>query len=643
MTLAKQLWVVIGVLITLIFISSFIVSVYTARNYFLEQLTVKNIDNVTSLALSLSQVEKDPVTIELMIAAQFDSGHYKRIELVDPNGETLQVREHPELAPDVPSWFANLMALDVPPGVAQVQDGWLQFGTLYMESQSAYALNALWRVSYQLLIWIIIIALIVGIIGNFLLRRISQPLQSVVKQAEAIGDRRFVTSKEPRTLEFRRVVRAMNSLTERVRSMLETETRRLDEIRRQSQLDPATGVANREQFFRLLDVRLNLQDDSVRDAVLLLRITGLQALNAKLGRAETDEWIAAMLKRIRMVLDSRSDCYSQYTMGRLNGSDFVVLVNDTGFLSDLAEVVWSVVTEMVEQWQLEGEYPIALVGSSCCPGEQRARLMARLDDLLASAEQAPTERLLLADDQRKAPLFHGAEGWRHALERALEDGAVSHACYPVITGNGSIFHEEAMLRMRLADRDMPAGAVIGWARRLNLLPQLDLQLLNSVLRMLVDQPDRQVAVNLSMESLRDVTSHLAIIDCIQRYSGSVTQRLSVELNEQVAVQYAEPLASFIATVKGHGVLMGLQSAGRNIAAVPRLETLGLDYMKVDASLIQQQSADVLSLLRGLCKLGHSLGLAMIAEGVLEQTDQSALTELGFDAFTGPGVHPEAPE
>lgn len=640
MTLAKQLWVVIAVLITLIFISSFIVSVYTARNYFLEQLTVKNIDNVTSLALSLSQVEKDPTTIELMISAQFDAGHYKRIELVDPNGQTLQVREHPELAPEVPSWFASLMAFDVPPGVAQVQDGWLQFGTLYMESQSAYALNALWRVFYQLLIWTIVIALVVGLIGSFLLRRISQPLQAVVEQAEAIGERRFVTSREPRTLEFRRVVRAMNSLTERVRSMLETETQRLDEIRRQSQLDPATGLANREHFFRLLDVRLNLHDDSVRDAVLLLRITGLQALNAKLGRAETDEWIAAMLKHIGLALDARSDCYSRHTMGRLNGSDFVILINDTGFLPDLAEVVWDMATDMVKQWQLEDEYPLALVGSSCCPGERRADLMARLDDLLARAEQAPTERLLLADEQPKAPLFPDADSWREALERALEDGAVSHICYPVITGRGSILHEEAMLRMRLNGQDVPAGAVIGWARRLNLLPQIDLQLLNSVLRMLADQPDRQVAVNLSVESLRDVTSHLAIIDCIQKYSGGVTQRLSLELDEQVAVQYAEPLASFNATVKRHGVSMGLQSAGRNIAAIPRLETLGLDYMKVDASLIQQQNANVLSLLRGLCKLGHSLGLAMIAEGVQAETDQPELTELGFDAFTGPGVHPD---
>lgn len=637
MTLTKQLWAVIGVLITLIFISSFIVSGYAARNYFLEQLTVKNIDNATSLALSLSQADKDPVNIELMIAAQFDTGHYKRIELVDPDGETIQLREHPGLEPEVPAWFANMMAMDVAPGVAQVQDGWLQFGTLYIESQSAYALNALWRVFYQLLIWTVSIALAVGLIGSYLLRRISRPLQAVVEQAEAIGERRFLTSKEPRTLEFRRVVRAMNSLTDRVRSMLENETRRLNEIQRLSHLDPATGVVNREYFFRLLDARLSLGDDSVCDGVLLLRITGLQTLNAKLGREETDEWITTMLKRIRAGLDARSDSYSQYTIGRLNGSDFVLLFNDTRFLADLANTVWSIAKATADERGLEEEYPIALVGSSCRPGEERGPMMARLDDLLASAEEASSQRMLLADDEPKAPLFPDAEAWRHALSDALSEGAISHVCYPVLTGDGALLHEEAMLRMELEGREASAGAVIGWARRLGLLPRIEFQLLDSVLGMLDEQPARRIAVNLSAESLRDVASYLGIIDKIRQWSGSVTQRLSFELHEQVAVQNPEALASFSATVKGHGVGMGLQSVGKNIAAVSGLEALGLDYMKVDASLIQHQNADVRRLLRGLCKLGHSLGLTMIAEGVLEGADRAELIEMGFDGLTGPGV------
>ena len=638
MTLTRQLWTAIAVLITLTFVSGFIVSGYSARNYYVEQLTVKNIDNATSLALSLSQMEKDPVTVELMISAQFDTGHYQRIKLLDPNGQLLHLREHPEIEADVPAWFAALMAFDIPVGVAQVQDGWNQYGTLHVESQSGYALAALWRVSYQLLGWFLAIALLCGLIGSVLLRRISQPLQAVVEQAEALGERRFITSKEPRTLEFMRLVRAMNTLTNRVRGMLETEARRLDEIRQKSQLDPSTGVANREQCFRLLDARLSLDDKSVRDAVLLLRITGLEALNAQLGRAGTDNMILALLEGFKGTLDASTDSYNHYTFGRLNGSDFLILLHNTEFLSDLSEALWQSAKVLVEEHKLEGKYPLALVASYCRPGEQRGLLMARLDDLLAHSEQAPVEGVLIADERQTPPLFSDAGSWRKALEHAIDNKAVFHACYPVITTQGALYHDEAMLRMHLADREVSAGAVIGWARRLNLLSRLDIAVLDTVLRTLSEAPDRVMAVNLSVESLVDAASHLEIIQRIGNQGSEVSRRLSLELNEQIAVQHAGLLSSFTAAVKSHGVMVGLQSAGRNIPAVPGLEKLGLDYMKVDPSLIQHQDADVQSLLRGLCKLGHSLGLTMIAEGVLAETDRAALKEMGFDAFTGPGVH-----
>ncbi|MEE4295988.1 MAG: LapD/MoxY N-terminal periplasmic domain-containing protein [Wenzhouxiangella sp.] len=637
MSLTRQLWIVISVLISLTFVSGFLVSGYSARNYFVEQLTVKNIDNATGLALSLSQMEKDPVTIELMISAQFDTGHYSRIRLEGPNGETLQVRERGEQAAQAPGWFSGLIDFDIPPGVAQIQDGWRQYGTLYVESESAYALAALWRITYQLFFWFLAIALICGLIATAVLRRISQPLQAVVAQAEAIGERRFLTSEEPGTLEFKRVVRAMNTLTKRVRSMLEHEARRLDEIRRKSQLDPDTGVANREQFFRLLSARLNCDDTSICDALVLMRITGLQALNAKLGRAGADQWIKQLIDDIQAELAVQSDRYSQCFVGRLNGSDFVVLAQDSEFAADLAESVWAVISRDIEQKDVGEFYPVALAGSSYHPGEAHGHLMARLDDLLASAEQVSGKRMVLAEELPDRPVFPDAESWRQALLAALQVDSITFACYPVMTVREELVHDEAMLRIRLGDQELPAGAVIGWARRLRFLQEIDLQMLDRVLDALDQEPSRQLAVNLSVDSVRDIACHLAIIEKIASHANLVTRRLSLELNEQVAVQYPESLASFAAAVKRHGVRVGLQSAGKNIAAIGGLEKLGLDYMKVDASLIQHQDDNVASLLRGLCKLGHSLGLIMIAEGVLVDTDKVTLVDLGFDAFTGPGV------
>ena len=89
MSLIKQLWIGIIVLLLLALGGSFIISIVSAKSYLEEQLRVKNMDNATSLALSMSQMEKDPVTLELLISAQFDTGHYEYIKLVDPQKKIL--------------------------------------------------------------------------------------------------------------------------------------------------------------------------------------------------------------------------------------------------------------------------------------------------------------------------------------------------------------------------------------------------------------------------------------------------------------------------------------------------------------------------------------------------------------------------
>jgi hypothetical protein len=86
MPLIRQLWLAISLLMAIAFVGSFIVSSMSAKSYLQEQLRMKNIDNANSLALSLSSSGDDLVTIELMLNAQYDSGHYRFIRFTDPTG-----------------------------------------------------------------------------------------------------------------------------------------------------------------------------------------------------------------------------------------------------------------------------------------------------------------------------------------------------------------------------------------------------------------------------------------------------------------------------------------------------------------------------------------------------------------------------
>lgn len=636
MSLTKQLWLSIAVLISLAFVSGFLISTVNARSYYVEQLQVKNIDNANAMALTLATMDKDPVAIELLLAAQFDTGHYRRLELVSASGDTMVLKEALEGSVSVPAWFAALMKFEIAPGIAQIQDGWNLYGTLRVESQSDYALLALWQVSVRLLLWFSLIAVGCGLAGSLLLRMISRPLAQVVEQAEAMGERRFLTSAEPATLEFRRLVRAMNRLAGRVRSMLEAEARRLDDLRRKTQLDEVTGIANRAYFFSFLDSRLNQTEQTVQDALLVIRIQDLQGLNQRLGRVAMDRWLQAMVVSCQQVLEQCPQDLSGFQLGRLNGSDLALLLLDTTMLDEISQAL---LARLQQDCSLsDDDLPLVMAGCYSHSGDERSRLLAGLDQMLADLEQFPGHRLSLRD-QPSALLFNSATEWQAAIRQALENQQVSISCYPVLSLQGKLLQQEAMLRLQLNGTAYPAGAVIGWARRVGLLPALDIQVARLALQA-VQQGTQPVAVNLSAAALLTASSYLQLVNLLQEAGPELCAGLAFELDETVAIREPMAVANFVAVVKRCGAAVGLQAAGSQLGSIHELERLGLDYLKIEAALVQSSAQpEVQALLRGLCKLGHSLGCQMIAEGIQADADLNLLQDMGFDAITGPGAGP----
>ena len=72
MTMYRQLWLAIIISTLLALMGSLFASMYSARNYLQSQLSIKNTDNASALALSLSQSNPDAVSVELAVSALFD-------------------------------------------------------------------------------------------------------------------------------------------------------------------------------------------------------------------------------------------------------------------------------------------------------------------------------------------------------------------------------------------------------------------------------------------------------------------------------------------------------------------------------------------------------------------------------------------
>ena len=634
MSLFRQLWLAVIVSTLIAFVGSFAVSMMTARQYLEEQLAIKNNDNAASLALSMSQMEKDPVTLELQVAALFDSGQYARIQVRDPEGLTLIEKTSPAVSDDVPAWFARLFPIASRPGSAQISTGWTQFGTVELVSHNRFAYRELWQGGWRLLMWFSLGGVLAGFLGMQILRRIKRPLDAVVGQARAISDRRFIRIEEPATPELKSLARAMNVMVGRVKAMFEEEASRLEQVRREATLDPLTGLANRAYFMNRLAIALNDEDAPTRGSLIMLRLADLAGINRCAGRETADE----VLRRTGAALRELAEKNPGAEAARLNGADFSLLLPGQNDPQPACQQLLAALQSLVAAHLLP-ENAIGHLGSSVYQhNEPVPQLLARVDAALAAAElQGPLAAQHVAEQSHCSASTQA--DWRSILTDALKDQRLRLIEFPVADSNGLLLHLECPLRLQAEESGdwINAGSFMPVASRLSMTSELDLAAVKLALDRLASGLPA-VAVNLAGASLivPDFTPRL--LSLLQQ-RRELAGKLWLEVAESGAFQYFDAFLAFSLALRPLGCRLGIEHFGRQFSQIGRLHDIGLDYLKVDGSFIRNIHGDNgnQAFLKGLCNIAHGIGLTVIAEGVNSAEELATLPALGFDGATGPAV------
>jgi EAL domain-containing protein (putative c-di-GMP-specific phosphodiesterase class I)/GGDEF domain-containing protein len=635
MSMYRQLWLAIITSTLLALLGGLLTATLSARTYLSEQLSMKNADNAAALALSLSKRYPDAVEVELAVSALFDSGHYELIRVTDPFGKTMAERSAPPEHNGVPHWFARALPIVAAPGYAQISSGWKQIGTIELVSHSRFAYQALWHSVLEMIGALAAAGLVGGYLGSLVLRRLRKPLKAVIDQATAITERRFVTIAEPKVPELRRLAAAMNTTVGRLKAMFEDEATRLETVRREANCDPLTGLSNRTNFMARL--REDLADeDSPGSSVMLIRVARLAEVNHRLGRDATDD----LLKRVAAVVSQVAADFPEAVAARLNGADYGLLLPGVAAPRSIAELLLSRLASESEAFV--GDAPAAHIGFGHYPrGLDAGAVLAQIDTALAAAEIQGNNAIneALFDEDEESP--KSAEEWTQLIRKALEHRRVRLISFPVSDMSGRLLHRECPLRLMLDEHGewLPAGRFLPMAERLKLTHQLDLAAIALGLSQLeADATMAGLAINLSASSLQEESFRRQLFSQLQQHPKAAA-RLWLEVAETGALHHFDAFRDFVGRLKGTGCRIGIEHFGRQSSQIGLLHDLGLDYLKVDASFIRNldDNAGNQAFLKGLSGIAHSIGLTVIAEGVVNEAELQALGQVGFDGATGPAV------
>ncbi|MGW6912811.1 GGDEF domain-containing protein [Kitasatospora sp. NPDC054939] len=203
---------------------------------------------------------------------------------------------------------------------------------------------------------------------------------------------------------LRRADRGAAVREDRLRTRVAELEGRCAELERTASCDPLTGVWNYRHLQLTLDREIDRsrraerteQSDGPRPlSVLLLEITGFEAVIAEQGRGRANAVLRDLAQRLGMEI-RRSD-----TLGRYSGEEFLVVLPDTGGegAAHVAErLVWSVRRHLLLDWSSgaredrrpHGNGLTAAVGIAVLPddGSHAAVLLRAADRALAAARSA---------------------------------------------------------------------------------------------------------------------------------------------------------------------------------------------------------------------------------------------------------------
>ena len=184
---------------------------------------------------------------------------------------------------------------------------------------------------------------------------------------------------------------------------------------------------------------------------------------------------------------------------------------------------------------------------------------------------------------------------------------------------------------------LDAADFIAIAVCLNLTGMLDLTVIRHALDHLHSSPG-DLAINLSIETVADWGFRNKLGELLRRHPD-LCPRIWLEVTEYDAFRKFEAFQGFCDTFKEIGCHIGVDHVCHSAGELEKLAALGLDYFKVDASLVHRinQNRENQRRLKELYGMAQRTGIILIACGVQTEAEQKALVKLGFDGLTGAGI------
>ncbi len=420
--------------------------------------------------------------------------------------------------------------------------------------------------------------------------------------------------------------------------------RQIDDRHRQDQhlqflgnCDPLTGMMNRGRLAEALGETIELaRMENHSSGFLIVSVSNLAIVNDAYGFDVADDVISKIGRRLREVVRTGD------VIGRCSGSKFGIIMSRATRkeLVIAAERFLTIARQRVIDTEMGPVWAMLSIGGVALPndGEDANLTMAHAEEALTEATRLPTDGVVVY--QPSADLVSERNlNSRCAVEivHSLKENNFTLAYQPVVSAQSKeIMFHEALLRMKCDNGDLvAAGHLIPISEKLGLVRLIDQLVLHKVLSALRQFPQARIAMNISGVTANDPRWFGKLTEILEE-NGDVTDRLTVEITETVALEDIDQTVKFIEKLHTLGCKVAIDDFGAGFTSFKNLKVLNVDKVKIDGSFCENLSnnQDNQFFVHTLIELSKKFDLEVVAEWVETEEDAKLLTSWGVDYLQG---------
>lgn len=400
--------------------------------------------------------------------------------------------------------------------------------------------------------------------------------------------------------------------------------------------DHLTGLPN---MITLNDKIASILESEDRFALLFIDIDNFKYINDTLGHSFGDDLLKKMSGVIAGALEKNCSLYM------LGGDKFIVLVEEFKDIYEIERVAVKMLKTLKNPIEAEGRvfYNTASIGICIFPdhGSSFDELLKNADIALLKAKENGKNRIVIFSEPMKVAVQEWADIEKY-LRSALgksEFELYYQPQYNIKTMKITGF--EALIRWRNDEMGfvMP-NSFIKVAEDTNLIIPIGEWVMRNAcifLKRLQQEgyDDLTVSVNISMLQLLQDDFVEVVTETVEMANVD-PGKLELELTESIVGKKYDVIIEKMRTLRKLGVKIALDDFGKGYSSLNYLRELPITTLKIDKSFIKviSEKEDSSNLTDFIVKIGQSLDLCIVAEGIETQQQLDYLSNIDCDKMQG---------